>query len=88
MSDSKMRIGIPISAAFDSMSARFGALYPGSMHRKTSSNGYLSWRCSSWKSFAISIESFPPEMHTATLSPGFKSSYLTIAFVNFEKRDL
>ena len=35
----------------------------------------------------MSIESLPPEIHTATQSPSFTSSYSFIAFVNFDQID-
>ena len=34
---------------------------------------------------AISIESLPPEMHTAMQSPGFTSSYCRTAFVKLHQ---
>ena len=81
MSDSKIVIGIFILFAFASMICLFAGLYPGSMTRNTTSKLNLLWRFNSWKSFAISMESFPPEIQTAILSPSFTSSYSRTARV-------
>ena len=71
--------------AFSSITWRFAGLYPGSITRNFTSKSNLLCLFNSWKSFAISIESFPPEIQTAILSPGFTSSYSLIAFVNLHQ---
>ena len=78
-------IGILSFLAFSSITFRFAGLYPGSMTRNFTSKSNLLWIFNSWKSFAISMESFPPEIQTAMRSPGLTSSYWFIAFVNLHQ---
>ena len=80
--------GIPRTFALSWIIFQLSALYPGFITRKTSSKFAFPCFLSSWKSFAISIESFPPEIQTAILSPSFTSSYSRIAFVNLHQTDL
>ena len=49
--------------------------------RYSASKGTSLWRWRICISFAISMESLPPEMHTAILSPGLISSYSRTAFI-------